>query len=92
LPLPIIPYFSVFDINMSSTQSNAFVRSHKRYLPLFVYCLRHLILHLLVFKPISVVNPLWNPYCSLLMMMFLCKWSSNLVCITFSKIFEIEIQ
>jgi hypothetical protein len=30
LPLPVIPYFSIFDINMSwSTQSNAFVRSQK---------------------------------------------------------------
>jgi len=40
----------------------------------------------------SVVNPLQNPYSSLLMMMFLCKWSSILVCITFSKIFEKEVK
>jgi len=39
----------------------------------------------------SVVNPLRNPYCSLLIM-FLCKWSSNLVCITFSKIFEKDVK
>jgi hypothetical protein len=62
LSVPIIPHFSIFYIKISwFTQSNAFVRSQK-YLPIFFYCVRHLILYLLVYKQQLLVYKLCNIY------------------------------
>jgi hypothetical protein len=65
LPLPIIPYFSVFYINMSwSTQSNAFVRSQK-IPPTICLLFKAFNTSFISLKTaFSVENPFWNRYCS----------------------------